>query len=154
MPRIIETTASGNPIPDYLTQSRRQILIQTGVMGEAHDGTLFLYSGMISPTIGAQASLEMARFTLLREARFDMTFALDTWVAGTSAYGVEIVLGPNSDQVFRQISDQSAGFAGAKSPWNTLFYVPANCEAVINFLNPETSANLFQANVTLNGRYL
>lgn len=121
-----------------------------GNIYEAIDGSLYGYSGMVSYDITASERYEMMRFNLTQDSRFKMNFAYDGDVADTVNAGVGILIDIDGNEVYRLVDDRRL----LMNPNQVSFYVPENATVVISLLNPNETAGIIQANVTLNGHYL
>jgi hypothetical protein len=143
------TLADGSPIPNYLTQSSRTPLtlgkIQT--LGEL----IYGYSGMVNFDVTAAASYNLINFVVEKTALFKMTFAYDGDVADIANAGVGVVVNCDGLDIFRAVNDRRL----LVNPVSEVpLLIPANKATIISVLNPNATAALIQANVTLVGQYV
>ena len=151
MARIIRTLADGSQPSTFLNQSRIGVPLQTGVIRELQSGVLYGYSGMINFDVTAAASYSMLNFSLNRDSFFKMTFAYDGDVADTFNAGVGVIVNCDGQDIFRAVNDRRL----LMNPITEIpLTIPANKETLISVLNPNATAALILANVTLMGEYI
>ena len=153
MPRIIETTASGSPVPDFLTQSPRTPF-NAGKVYTVGD-ILWGYSGMVDFDITASTSYDLIRFTLERNAMINCGFNCDWNVLEGSSSDTGCEISIDGTSIIRVAwENQQIRYGSGRSPWYANFFLPAERDCHIVVLNPDAGADLLQANVTLSGQYL
>ena len=80
-----------------------------------------------------------------------MTFAYDGDVADTFNAGVGVIVNCDGQDIFRAVNDRRL----LMNPITEIpLTIPANKETLISVLNPNATAALILANVTLMGEYI
>jgi polyisoprenoid-binding protein YceI len=144
------TTASGSPLPDYLTQTNIGVPLQTGVIREI-SGALYGYSGAINFDVTAAATYTMMRFTLDRTSVLTARFNIKHGKLGNAEFGYSVNV--DGVDIMFWSSNNSAGKVLDVDPYP--FLIPSQKEVIINLLNlgGEAYTNI-DANVTLMGQYV
>jgi hypothetical protein len=142
------TTASGSPPENFLTQSPRGAF-SIGTL-QKMGNLLWGYSGMVNFDGLASASYPLLQFTLEKDALIKAQFDVDWKVlAGNTDIGFNVSIdGVSSINTTIEKGERTMG------PWIVEFFVPAGRDCNMVVLNPDASAALLQANVTVVGHYV
>ena len=152
MPRIIETTASGSPIPDSLTQSPRTPFTVGKIQMEGD--IIFGYSGAVNFDLTLSATYPLLSFTLERSAILKAQFSCDYDLIANSGSAVGWQISIDGIVVSLITGDWSSGNTYGFGRVEKDFYLPSgrNCDIVV--MNPDGQGDLLQANCTLVGQFL
>ena len=154
MPRIIETTASGSPIPDSLTQSRRFRTVnpvQPNTLLRIGQNKFVVYSGVIVGDVSVPASITLIDIADTGEQDSLISvqpfFGLAVSSSGTQQLGFQVDL--NGVTI---VKSQGREYSRESAIPFTLF-VPRQSKLVIYSLNM-SSNNTQDRGVNIMGEYL
>ena len=159
MPRVVATTASGQPIlaNDYLKQTKKTPFQVGRVLPVGTGNWIYGYSGMVD--LGPHAGLyePLIDFQLARSAILKFKFSADYSVAANNAVGFQITVG--SELVYKINCGDNAnpgwiGLAPGGLPEPTLI-IPENRAVKVEVINANMMGGIaLQANVTIIGNYI
>ena len=145
MPRIIQTTASGSPLPDYLTQSPRQKVInitQRNQLQTLPSGIRYAYSGEFGS--GPESALSVTLLDIADSGDADLLMKLsfsinhDT-VTGGHYTGFDLAIN-GVTVMFTRDEQGSSTYQNATEPTIYEFILPAHSSFIVLGLSETTTA--------------
>ena len=157
MPRVVATTAAGQPVlaTDYLNQTKRTPFKVGQILPIG--GWIYGYSGMVDLGLHAGAEERLIDFQLTRPAIMKFKFSADYTAAANNSVGFQISVGGIYVYKFNggSVADPNwVGYQAAGLPEPTLI-IPENRAVLVEVINGDMMGGVgLQANVSIIGNYI
>jgi hypothetical protein len=152
-PRVISTDRAGTPNTpfDYLRASPKTPFTIGKILSDRD--LCYGFSGLINYDITAAPTYQMIQFVLERNALMKFQFNADYDFAGAAiSCGYNISIDGTAVMMWQRFGGTNG--EGAYMPIPMELFIPKDRPVLINLLNPDASAGLIQASMTIAGRYV